>query len=371
MKDRILIVTPLYPPYAGGAAVHFYSLAQHLKEKMDVVVLTTYHSIPTEPKKGIRIFRTIPNFLESHVPNNAAYRMLRYLLLPIATFLSALFIFLRYRPRLMHTHSSTSITFGACLFSLLFRVPIVIDVQDLFPKEFPLRWVIKLGYSPRYITLGKSVEEMLHSINIPEQKILALLPAHLPPIKKIVEKPRREGDEKKVGILFVGELTKIKGIDILLESFKLASFQSENLSMRIIGDGPMRGYCEKFIYKNDLNIELLGMLNHKDTLEEISFSDFVILTSRTEGYPRVILEAFEFERPVIATRVGGIPELLKDGENGLLVDPCDPKALAEAVLKLSKDMTLREKLGKKGKQSLKDLPSWEEVSKKIVEFYCL
>lgn len=338
---------------------------------MDVIVLTTYYSGSTSSEDDVKVFRTIPNFLESYVPNNALYKALRYFFLPAATFLSILFIFLRYRPRLIHAHSSTSITPGACVFSLFFRVPIVIDVQDMFPAEFPLKWVIKIGFAPRYIAIGNEIAKMLLSINIPAQKILTLPLTRLYEGNDTTYNPEKKRDNDKVSILFVGGLTKIKGIDVLLEAFKLASQKSKKLSMKIIGDGPMRGYCEEFIYKNDLNVKLSGILNHKKTLEEIYSADIVILASRTEGYPRVIMEAFEFEKPVIATRVGGIPELLKDGGNGILVDPCDPAGLAEGILMLGNDKELREKLGKRGKQSLKNSPSFEEVSRKILEFYGL
>lgn len=327
--------------------------------------------MPRVPSDNTMTFRLIPNFLESYVPNNAIYRALRYIFLPATTFLVTLFIILRYRPKIIHVHSSTAITPGACLFSQLLRIPIIIDVQDFFPKQFPLNWVIKIGHSPRYIALGKKIEEMLVSINIPKQNILTLPLASLPIERKIMETPKRKMDNNDVTILFIGELTKIKGIDILLESFKVASNLSANLFLKIIGDGPMRASCEDFIRDKNLNIKLLGILSHEKTLEEISFSDIIILPSRTEGFPRVILEAFEFEKPVIATRVGGIPQLLKNGENGILVNPCDPKGLADAMLELSNDSVLRAKLGKNGKKSLDDLPSFAEVFGEILEFYGL
>ncbi len=334
-------------------------------------MLTTHHGGPVEAEYNVKIFRTIPNLLESYVPNNAAYKALRYLILPAMTFISIFFIHLRYRPKLIHVHSSTSITSGACLFSLLFRIPVFVDVQDLFPGEFPLNSIIKTGYIPRYIALGKKVEEMLVSINIPNKKILTLPIARLPIERKIMETSKRKMNDTEVNILFIGELTKIKGIDILLESFKIASNQSINLFLKIIGEGPMHAYCKEFIYNNNLNIKLLGRLNHDKTMEEISFSDIIVLPSRTESFGRVILEAFEFEKPVIATDVGGIPELLKNGENGVLVNPCDPAGLADAMLKLSKDNILRDKMGKNGKQSLKGMLSFKEITKEIIEFYGL
>ncbi len=323
------------------------------------------------PEDNIIIFRPIPNFLESYVPNNALYRALRYIFLPASTFFGIFFIVLKYRPKTIHVHSSTAITAGACLFSQLFRIPIIIDVQDLFPEQFPLKWVIKNGCSPRYIALGKKVEEMLVSINIPKKNILTLPLARLPIERKNLGILIIKKNDKNVTFLFTGELTKIKGIDILLDAFKIASGRSANLFLKIIGDGPMREYCEMFIVDNNLNIELPGRLDHEKTLEEISVSDIIILPSRTESFGRVILEAFEFEKPVIATSVGGIPQILKEGENGILVNPCDPIGLADAMLKLSKDHELRDKLGMSGKKSLDDMPAFEEVAEKILEFYGL
>lgn len=334
-------------------------------------MLTTYNRDHVEPEYNVKILRTIPNLLESYVPDNAAYKVLRYLILPATTFISTFFICLRYRPKLMHVHSSTSITSGACLFSLLFRIPVFVDVQDMFPGEFPLNRIIKIGCMPRYIALGKKVEKMLVSINIPNKNILTLPIARLPIERKIMETSKRKMNDREINILFVGELTKIKGIDILLESFKIASNQSINLFLKIIGDGPLHAYCKEFICNNNLNIKLLGRLNHDKTMEEISISDIIVLPSRTESFGRVILEAFEFEKPVIATDVGGIPELLKNGENGVLVNPCDPKGLADAMLKLGKDNILREKLGKSGKQSLEGMLSFEDLAKKIIGFYRL
>lgn len=336
-----------------------------------MIVLTTYHHDPVESEYNVKMFRTIPNLLESYVPNNAAYKALRYLILPAMTFISTFFIYLRYRPKLIHVHSSTSITSGACLFSLLFRIPVFIDVQDLFPRDFPLNWVIKTGYMPRYIALGIEAEKILLSIGIPIQRIFTLPPARLSMGQDIKGIPEGIWDKTNITLLFIGGLTKIKGIDVLLEAFKLASAKTKGISLKIVGDGQMREFCEDFTDKNNLKIKLLGTLDHERTLKEISSSDIVILASRTEGYPRVILEAFEFGKPVIATNVGGIPQMLNNGENGILVDPCNHAELAGAILKLCNDKELREKLGKSGKQSLEGMLSFEDLAKKIIEFYGL
>ena len=98
--------------------------------------------------------------------------------------------------------------------------------------------------------------------------------------------------------------------------------------------------------------------------------DILVLSSASdEGNPRVILESFQFSRPVIATAAGGTPELIEDGENGLLPPPKNPEEFANAILRLSRDPKLREKLGRNGKKFLDKLPTWDDLARDIHEIY--
>jgi glycosyltransferase involved in cell wall biosynthesis len=89
--------------------------------------------------------------------------------------------------------------------------------------------------------------------------------------------------------------------------------------------------------------------------------DVLVLPSYTEGLPRVVLEAQATGTPVIATRVGGVPEVIRDSETGLLVDPRRPSQLAKALDRLVTDETERTRLGDNGRAAIKDEFSWEAL----------
>jgi glycosyltransferase involved in cell wall biosynthesis len=157
-----------------------------------------------------------------------------------------------------------------------------------------------------------------------------------------------------------------KGIDILLEAFKLASTNGKDRWLGLIGDGPEREYCETFIKNNNLkNIEIFGSLDYRATLEQIEKADIIVLPSRLEAQGRAITEGFQFSKPAIGTTAGGIPELIENNKNGFLVPKEDPKAMAKAILKLAGDKKLQQKFGKAGFKFLKSMPSWDQLAEDI------
>ena len=104
----------------------------------------------------------------------------------------------------------------------------------------------------------------------------------------------------------------------------------------IIGDGDQRVYYEQLIHQYQLEekVKLLGVLPREQAMACMNNSQGVIVPSRNEGLGYTILEAGLLQKPVIASRVGGIVEIIEDGEHGLLVEPENPDALTKAVLKL-------------------------------------
>ena len=99
-------------------------------------------------------------------------------------------------------------------------------------------------------------------------------------------------------------------------------------------------------------------------------ADVLVLPSLSEGRPNVVLEAMACEVPVVATAVGGTPELVKDGEVGFLVPPKDPAAIAEKILLLLGDKGLRERLGRNGRRFiLEEGLTWESCARKYSEIY--
>ncbi|MCK5161458.1 MAG: glycosyltransferase family 4 protein [Candidatus Aureabacteria bacterium] len=134
--------------------------------------------------------------------------------------------------------------------------------------------------------------------------------------------------------IFVGQIIHLKGIDTLIDAVSIAKEKHTKLEVLIIGSGEEKGMFANRVktLKLDNEFIFLGNKTQGEIADFIHSSIALILPSITEGLPRVILEAFACSRPAIASCVGGIPELIIDGETGLLIQPADPESLAEKIL---------------------------------------
>jgi glycosyltransferase involved in cell wall biosynthesis len=154
-----------------------------------------------------------------------------------------------------------------------------------------------------------------------------------------------------VRLLYAGRLSLEKGIDILLQSVVLLKKENINFELWIAGDGYLRNDIERCINDNHLDgtVKLLGQIPWGEELFNIMReSDILILPSYTEGLPLVLLDAMSQSLPVIASNVGGIPEIVRNEISGLLVGASRPDEIKNAVLRLIKDNDLRLKLIKNG-----------------------
>jgi glycosyltransferase involved in cell wall biosynthesis len=134
-------------------------------------------------------------------------------------------------------------------------------------------------------------------------------------------------------VLFVGNLVEVKGPDVLLAAFrKLTKLTSANPLLVCVGAGPLLPSLEQSIRQHGLRgqVRMVGRRPHDEIPVWLGAADVLCLPSRMEGCPNVVIEAFASGRPVVAARVGGVPELLEPGR-GILVAPEDPAALATGL----------------------------------------
>jgi len=178
-------------------------------------------------------------------------------------------------------------------------------------------------------------------------------------------KKSRGSDERFV--LFFGRFYEHKGIKNILE---VAGKLSE-VKFKIVGDGKYGKFLKKFIKKNKLkNVELKKYLVGGELRKVISDSAFVVVPSLWyENFPYSILESFAAGKSVVASRIGGIPEIVKDGKNGLLFKPSDVKDFSEKIERLWEDPLLVNKLGETAAKDVKKKYNPEDHYKKILEVY--
>jgi len=177
-------------------------------------------------------------------------------------------------------------------------------------------------------------------------------------------------NSKKLKILYVGQLSERKGIHILIEA--IANLLEKPDVALVGGDWDANGYplaMKKMIDDNNLN-DAIKLVNHRNDIPSImKESDILVLPSLAEARPRIILEAMFLGKCVIASSVGGIPDMICDGETGLLVQPNDPLMLSKTLQKLQNNKATVQMLGAAAAEfAQKDLLPEHTVSK-YIEIY--
>jgi glycosyltransferase involved in cell wall biosynthesis len=195
------------------------------------------------------------------------------------------------------------------------------------------------------------------------------------------EAPRPAGPSRTgiapypVRIISIGRLVAFKGFEYLIDACADLARQGLEFTCEIIGDGPLRGDLEARIGKLNLpdRVHLLGSLSQGAVLERLRSADIFALASVTDAqgasdvFPTVIIEAMAAARPVVSTRLAGIPESVVDGETGLLVSPADTMALAEALSRLIEDAKLRLHYGRAGRARIEQHFGIEHTVAPLIE----
>jgi glycosyltransferase involved in cell wall biosynthesis len=174
-------------------------------------------------------------------------------------------------------------------------------------------------------------------------------------------------EEAVVGM--VSKLWEGKGHTVLIEAFKLLKEKIKDAKLVIVGEGYLYDELLKMVDTNGLRESVLFTGFQMNVSEIIATFDVAVLPSFFEGMGRVLLEAMAMEKPVVATRVGGIPDLIDQGINGLLVRPGNVKELAEALEEVLSDRKFARKMGREGRKRIKGQFSADAMVQSIDRVY--
>lgn len=174
-------------------------------------------------------------------------------------------------------------------------------------------------------------------------------------------------DDYLVGI--VAHLADHKGHQYLIQATKILKQQAPKIKTIIVGEGPLSMELDRQAKELDVEDIIFFLGFRKDIPKILSSLDLFVLSSHLEGMGSSILDAMASRLPVVATKVGGIPEVVIHGETGLLVPPRNPSALARAILMLYSDKTLSSRLGQKGYELVHRKFSAEAMADKVVRLY--
>lgn len=249
-------------------------------------------------------------------------------------------------------------------------VPVIITTEhgkNLWKKPWH-RWIERWIVSP-LLTRRVAVSEDIRAIRVrgtevPEEKILVI-----PPCVTIPDTAStyRETDTIKVGT--IGRMVEAKDYPTLIRAFACAIQSGVKAELIFLGDGPLRTSLEELSRKLQLSAVTHFPGFQANVAERLKDFDLVVFSSIREGIPVAMLEAMAAGVPVVATRVGGIPEVITDGVDGLLVEKGNPESLAKAIAHAAADPVLRKTLGRQGRQRVASSYSQQAVCQRYENLF--
>jgi glycosyltransferase involved in cell wall biosynthesis len=279
------------------------------------------------------------------------------------------------RFNLIHTHGYKANAYGY-LAARLERTPVVATCHNWVGGTMALdvynrldRTVLRRFHG--LAAVSDEVMEILVSLGIPREKIRPIAngvdvrasqaadPARFPGIRTI--------SGKIIGM--VARLDLQKGFEYLLPAIRELCNYVEGLALILVGEGPDRPAIEGMVQRLGLQQNVLLAGRREDMAEVYAAIDVLVLPSLNEGLPMTVLEAMAAGKPIIATRVGAIPSVIRDGETGLLVAPRDTAGLRDAIALLLEDPHLGKRMGERARVWALQHYSSDAMAAKYLQLY--
>lgn len=381
---KICIITPIFPPEIGGPAIYSYELARRLKDRHSVRIITWTDS-PAH-LDGVEVFR-IPFGIFEPVRSNFSYRVLRFL-----NGWKNLFLYLMRNRKhfdLVYFLATDKLGLAALLFARLLGKPTVLKFvgDDVWERAFQLGKTTQLlepflKSPPRSLWVKAWLKEERFILNrvsaivTPSYYLKSLLVechgVNQDKIKVVANATDTGNHEREEIELSYGEpllctiarFVPWKGIDGIIEIMPRLLDRHPAATLLIIGDGsPERQRLEGLTQKAGVeeHVFFLGKMGHRETMDILKGCDLFILNSGYEGLPHTIIEAMAAEVPVVASRIGGTRDVIKDGETGWLVELGNIDDLLNKVIHVLENEEMRREVVKKAYQKVSSQFSWEKT----------
>jgi sugar transferase (PEP-CTERM/EpsH1 system associated) len=279
--------------------------------------------------------------------------------------------------QLVHTHNEAAHFYGA-LAGKLSGVPVVHTRHGRYLHNSRRKVFLAMFSSflaTKIVGVSKDVSDLIaRKEKIPDNKVLTILNGvdvdhYSPCAKKVENNYGHEIGNRCINIGIVARLDRVKDHSTLLITCNELRKFNDNFRLIIVGDGAMRSQLEKEVELLHLHDKVDFKGTRHDIVDIMNDLDIFALSSTSEGISLTLLEAMSCCLPVVATNVGGNPEVVKDGETGFLVPPKNPELFSEKLLMLIQDKKIREKMGVAGRERVMQHFSISQTAKKYVKLY--
>jgi glycosyltransferase involved in cell wall biosynthesis len=247
-------------------------------------------------------------------------------------------------PYIVHLHGSR--------YTCLHMAGVPIGRTDWYQRRLELEFIARARL---VISPSQALLDVVHRENKNQFKQTAVIPLPLDP--RLLENDRATNHEPKspLGVLFAARNDHVKGAGVLLKAIPLVRRRFPNVQFEICGMKP-----ESVTFKQE-GVRFHAFLPKEELLSYYRQADLCVVPSLWESSPNSVYEAMAAGKAIVASDVGGIPELVVHGETGLLVPPSDPARLADAIVDLLSDSERRRSMGVKGKERIRHLAASDEV----------
>jgi glycosyltransferase involved in cell wall biosynthesis len=360
------MVTPCYYPVKGGTETMVRNLVIALNKNGVQTSVMTFNVDQNRNPKWQGKTEKIDGITVYRIPALCLIRS--YRVTAMVNFIPGRFTNILKNYDIIHFHEfELSFPF----FSYLIKKPKILHLHGINPnflkRHHISRFLLK-HLAHIYISISRQMTKELVALGIPESKVIYVPNS----VDTNFFKPGKLKEENL--LLYVGRISELKGLHILIEALK---YLKESVRLVIIG--PLDWNTN--YYRNLLNlikkenekgkheIKCLGAMEQSEIVEWYQKASLLILPSFAEGFPVTILEALSCETPVIATPVGGVPEIIKNRETGISIPPGNPIRLAEAIDYLLENEDVRLKMACEGRKLVKEQYSLETAIKKLCSIY--
>ncbi|MDY0093273.1 MAG: glycosyltransferase family 4 protein [Candidatus Vecturithrix sp.] len=327
MGKRYKILYLNHAAYIGGAEVALLNLLTYLDRKQFQPVM-----LAPQGEFALKLLELDVHWIRIPLLNGLnRYSFPRFL--SVLPFLRS--VLLTEQPALLHANTNFSSEYAGALARLL-PISTIGHIRDIEPLGRMGRWTIR--QNTRLIAISEAVKQYLISEHIPHQQIIRVYDG----VDLRQYQPRQDSvcEKSKVIIGIVGQIGERKGHRFLLQAFQSLARTYPALKLWIVGKEPThsQGYyteqLERYIKEAHLEPYVKWWGFRSDISEILDQLDILVLPSLQEPFGKIVIEAMAMKKPILATAVGGVPEIVVDGQTGLLIPPQDAEALRQALERL-------------------------------------
>jgi len=385
MDLKVVLIAPQFSPKMGGLGTYCWGLAKYLRE-VELHVLAA--SPPESPLKE-------NNEVQIHLISNPKDNFLYNASFQIRTLKALRELQKEFKPDIIHTQHMSDL-----FYELIPNMPSLVttlhttiygQIKGIQTSKVPFhrlerseKWQIVLqsslltaerarlkNCSDYYITVSRWMKQEIQLEYPAISRRIGVIHNGVDPEIYRPQVDSNYTEAKGPIILFLSRLTAAKGIHILIKAIPLILKQYPRSMFLFAGPGPSDQWSQ-LLQANKIprnRFRFLGVIPQEQMPELYSAADIYVAPTLYDNFPFRVLEAMSCGKPVVTSRIGGIPEVITDGKNGLLTEPGDHIELSQAITGLLDDSTLSRRIGRRARQTVKQNFTWRRVAGKTLEVY--